>query len=82
MSEPIRDSNGEPIPEVLPGYRLIPGFSKYEIDRLGDIRYAARQLHRSVKSADGPYSQVNLTNDEGKVRRQLVKDLITLAFPS
>ena len=76
----VRDSNGEPIPEVLPGYRLIPGFTKYEISKAGDIRYAARQLHKPLSKANGPYSHVSISNDEGKVRRRWVKDLIELTF--
>ncbi len=82
VSEPVRDKNGEPIPEVLPGYKLIPGFAKYEINRAGEIRYAARQLHRPIKGGNGPYNYVSLSNDDDKVRRRWVKDLIELAFPS
>jgi hypothetical protein len=72
----ILDGNGNVIPRVLPGYRVITNFPNYEINHQGVVR--RRNTHRKLKSNNG---RVNLRKD-GESYNLSIESLVEHHFVS
>lgn len=62
-------------------WRTIPHYSRYEINKLGDIRDGHHQLVNKLKSFDGEEWVILLINSEGSsMAGEFIRDLLAAAF--
>lgn len=76
----VLDYRGVAIPSVLPGYRIIPDFPKYEINAEGIVRH--RNVHKQRKPPKNGRYGLGLSREDGTVKYVNLTNLVKTLFPS